>query len=784
MPSAEQRQATERGVRALARGSGIGIVGTALSQLSLLVIVVMLASTEGASGVGVYSQAFAIFTVITLVTLFGVQTTLTRYVADGLVSSQTHPSIRRLIAWGTRAPGLLGLVTGGGLVLLAPIIANGLLNEPDVTVPLQLMALGIPFATYSRSAAAALQGFGEVRQLVMITTILEPAARLLLTSVALFAGFGESGAGVAIVISNVVAAIYARCRLNRSVAARLTNTDGTETLTRREVLRFTVMTSSATIATTGLMWADTIILGAFLSSSTVGIYQVATRILAIASMAIAPIATAFAPQIADLLRRQEWDRLGSAYSLATIWSTRLAIPAISLCVVAPHQLAELVGRGNGVAVGATLVLAVGKLTEAATGPCGMVLNMSNRVGLNAVNNVAALVLNVALNLLLIPVWGLVGAAAAWSGALVLLNLSRSLEVRFVLGLKADGARVVKNVLLGLPALSAGWVIMHFVPSIVGVLIAGIVILVLCAAAYRLLDWTYSDTQVVRSLGNAEYDELDLAVRFPSSLRSRYAPNLKLIQRGVSRRPASGHTFPIDELISPLRLDVLVRASFFTFIRRHRELIAQDWDRFIWLARQEPYHVWFNEIVLPEVNHDRREGDPFFQARVRSAISLLESWEEHGFETGRPIQLWKTKRSRPTSSGKLVRREYFLGDGCHRLALLMLDNVTELGGDQVQVVPRLRFSPRDNTSALLSKLRMSEAAYLAFLARSYGAGGPVTSRGELLAGARGSILTELATVLTVDDQARAEYEGEKQRGGAERSIGASSPELGGWEGTAP
>lgn len=784
MPSAEQIRATERQVRTLARGSGIGIIGTALSQLSLLVIVVMLASTEGASGVGVYSQAFAVFTVISLVTLFGVQTTLTRYVADGLVSSQTHPAIRTLIAWGTRAPTLLGLVTGGGLVLLAPIIANGLLNEPDVTVPLQLMALGIPFAAYSRSAAAALQGFGEVRQLVIITTILEPAARLLLTGVALFAGFGESGAGAAIVISNVVAAIYARRRLKRSVAARLAYTDGPETFALGEVLRFTVLTGAATIATTGLLWADTIILGAFLPSSTVGIYQVATRIVAIASLATAPIATAFAPQIADLLRRREWDRLGSAYSLATIWSTRLAVPAISLCVVAPHQLAELISRGNGVAVGATLVLAVGKLTEAATGPCGMVLNMSNRVGLNAVNNIVALVLNVTLNLLLIPVWGLVGAAAAWSGALVLLNLGRSLQVRFVLGPKADGARVVKNVLLGVPALSAGWVITHFVPSILGVLLAGIVILVLCAAAYRLLDWTDSDAQVVRSLGNFEYDEIDPPVWSPTSLPSRYAPGLELIQRGESRRLASGQTFLIDELISPLRLDVLVRANFFSFIRRHRELIAQDWDGFIWLARQEPYHVWYNEIVLADFDHDRRAGDPFFQQRVRRAISLLESWEEHGFKQRWPIQLWRTERPRPTRSGKLVSREYFLGDGCHRLALLMLHNVTELTEAQIRIVPRLKLSPRDNTSILLSKLRISEADYLSFLARGYGAGGQVSSRAELLAGAPGSSLTELDAILSVDDQARAQYEGETRLGRVERSIGAVSPEFEGWEGTAP
>lgn len=774
------RGADALAVRTLARGSGIGIVGTALSQVSMLLIVVLLAASGGASSVGVYSQAFAIFTVTSLVTLVGAQTTLTRYVADRLVDAESHPAVRRLITYGTRGPVLAGLGTSAALVLLAPAIGKGLLDEPDVVVPLSLMALGIPFASYSRSAAAALQGFGEVRQLVIITMVLEPALRLLLTAAAVLTGFGVEGASLAILVSNIVAAVYARVRLRRTVVARLTEPTGTGTFDRREVLRFTILTSAATVANIALLWADTIILGAYLPSSTVGVYQLATRILAIASLAGAPIAMAFAPQIADLLRRQAWERLSGAYSLATIWSTRLAIPAISLCVVAPRQLADLIGHGSGVAVGATLVLAVGKLVEAATGSCGMILNMSHRVGLNALNNVVALTVNVVLNLVLIPVWGLVGAAVAWSAALILLNVGRSVEVRLLLGAKADNVRVLKTVLLGLPALGAGWLIMHELPNFAGVVLAGLAILAICASLYRILDWTYADTQVVSSLRGASQAEVDLAVQSPSTRRHRSPQTFHSPHRWAPGHASAGQTFAIHELVSPLRLDVWVRAEFFTFIRAHRELIERDWDRFIWLARQQPYHVWFHEIALEARPGDRHQVDQYFQDRVRRSIVLLNSWEEHGFRRGSYIQMWRTKHPRPTASGKLVTREFYLGDGCHRLALLLLDGVTELTGDHVRIGSRRRFAPRDNTSLLLARLPMAEADYLAFISRGYGMSSPATDRGQLMdAARRRALATELSTVLQVDDRARALRESDPGQADPAVVKGVTGAGLRGW-----
>jgi O-antigen/teichoic acid export membrane protein len=65
---------------------------------------------------------------------------------------------------------------------------------------------------------------------------------------------------------------------------------------------------------------------------------------------------------------------------------------------------------------------VGFALNAAFGPSGLVLNMSDRNRLLLLNVLTAVGLNIALNFALIPVMGMEGAAVAWIASLMVLNV--------------------------------------------------------------------------------------------------------------------------------------------------------------------------------------------------------------------------------------------------------------------------------------------------------------------------------------------------------------------------
>lgn len=112
----------------------------------------------------------------------------------------------------------------------------------------------------------------------------------------------------------------------------------------------------------------------------------------------------------------------------------------------------------------TVVLALGQLVNAATGPCGTVLNMSGRVAVNMADNLAALVLNMLLNLWLIPAYGIVGAALAWSVSLIVVNVARVLQVRALVGALPFTVGMLKGIAAGAAALLAGLLVRWLLPG--------------------------------------------------------------------------------------------------------------------------------------------------------------------------------------------------------------------------------------------------------------------------------------------------------------------------------
>jgi O-antigen/teichoic acid export membrane protein len=88
-----------------------------------------------------------------------------------------------------------------------------------------------------------------------------------------------------------------------------------------------------------------------------------------------------------------------------------------------------------------------------------------------IDNVAALALNLALNVVLIPTYGIVGAAVAWSASLVVANLAKVLQARYVVGVVAAGAGIGRILLASLPAAGAAALLTQWVDDWVAVVVA-------------------------------------------------------------------------------------------------------------------------------------------------------------------------------------------------------------------------------------------------------------------------------------------------------------------------
>ena len=323
----------------MARGGGLNLVGAIIQQSALFAIVTLLAHVLGKDDVGRYAECFALLSLLGLLALAGFRSGLTRFVAIHLADAD----VRRLrgtvrLGMGITAAGSLALAVALGL--LAPTVAH-VMGDAQLETGVRLVALTLPAHALSEAALAATQGWRTQKAYTVIGRIFDPVLRLVLTVAALWLGYGYLGAMWSLVIASWVTVLLALGAL----WFRMKHVpQGRAVYTIRDIMSFSMISWASALAATGLIWADTLILGAMTDAGQVGVYNVATRLVTLAVFVLPPITATFAPHMAHLHHSKDYAGAARAYGSATRWTLLLSMPAFVVLLVFPQQLLSRLRR--------------------------------------------------------------------------------------------------------------------------------------------------------------------------------------------------------------------------------------------------------------------------------------------------------------------------------------------------------------------------------------------------------------------------------------------------------
>ena len=238
-----------------------------------------------------------------------------------------------------------------------------------------------------------------------------------------------------------------------------------------------------------------------------------------------------APRIAAEDARGDRATLGVMLKRVTYWNVSLAIPMFALLLLVPEALLGIFGPAYRTGAEALTILAAGQIFNAATGPLGQVINMSGRPYLTLVNNAAVAVLNIVGCLILIPRYGLTGAACSTTASLTLVNLVKLAQVRALFGINPFRIETARAIVAGLAAaaLTAPLALLVDWPSPLAQVLATTALLL---PLYAVLFW--------RSAAGAEEHELLRLAR-----GRRWRPSDRPARRRRARaRPARGPNRPM------------------------------------------------------------------------------------------------------------------------------------------------------------------------------------------------------------------------------------------------
>lgn len=187
------------------------------------------------------------------------------------------------------------------------------------------------------------------------------------------------------------------------------------------------------IAASAIERMDTIFLGLLAGPDLAGIYSVAARLAILIGFATAAVNAMLGPMAAELIGRKDQDGLRQLLANGSLLNTGLSILVVAGLLVMGPLLMRLFGSAFVEGADAMRILMFGQFIQAMLGGGGAMLAMSGRNGALAVVMAVSVALHALLCVLLIPPYGVIGAAIATATTLGLSGLVQAVMAQRLLG---------------------------------------------------------------------------------------------------------------------------------------------------------------------------------------------------------------------------------------------------------------------------------------------------------------------------------------------------------------
>lgn len=481
-----------------AKGGSISFAGRLFEYLVRFVFSILIARVIGAEQYGLYTLGLTVVPIMSMLALMGLQTGVVAFLAPA-IREKDESRIWGIIQVCAGIPALLSTLFGVALFLFAQPVAVLGFHDSRLIPLLQIVSISIPLDAIGFIAYQIIISYKRPKYSVLANNVVVPLAKLLLTIGFLALGMGVLGIILAHVIASALGLalilyyVNSLLPVDRPFSAGNRNTG--------ELLRYSIPVHLGWVLNTVRGTLETLVLGFIGLTTGVGIFAVAQRLSSLGTMFFLSIGNISTPIIAEFYSRGEIDQLKKQYQTTTKWVLMFNLPVFLTFILFPKQLLSIFGADFTLGSEALIVLAVGNLVYTGTGFGANILDMTNHTKFNVANSIFMVIVTISSDLILIPRWGVIGAAAASAFSTVIVNVVCMLEVYVLLKMQPYGRQVFKPVLAASITAVITYLLNPYLvlPSLLHLLIGVIILWGTYTLIMKLLGFSEEDLAILTNL---------------------------------------------------------------------------------------------------------------------------------------------------------------------------------------------------------------------------------------------------------------------------------------------
>lgn len=390
-------------------------ISLATSSIAHLLLRITLGRELGPSGLGLYTLVFTIYMLGTQFAAFGIETALTKYIAE---YKGDQLKINKYVSSGIFGSLISGLITGIFLYILSNFISIKIFDNFEMINLLKVTAICFPFIAIQKAVQGVLNGFRNMKHFAYLNI----CQNILIVTVSVFLvlklKMGVEGAVLGLAIPTIVLGILSLLYVRKNFVFYPDM--------MKKILKdmswfgfYVVLANSIGIINTQV---DSLMIGHFMEETYVGYYAIATIFMQGITLMPNAVQRITTPAIATYFGKKDYYSIGKLIK-NTMLSVFAATLLISICLAVSGKFIIItLFKGFLPAYTPMLILLIGYSVYSALISVGGALSSVGKVKIIFKISMLCTLINALLNMVLIPKYGLIGASIATSISLIITSL--------------------------------------------------------------------------------------------------------------------------------------------------------------------------------------------------------------------------------------------------------------------------------------------------------------------------------------------------------------------------
>ena len=409
----------------IAKGTGIIFIGTIIGMLlgfvNRVIIVRYITQTE----YGIYCLALVIISIFVTISMLGLSEGSTRYIAY-FRGKKEEGKVRGVISSSIKIAIIASISLATISFFISDFISVGIFHTHELSSPLKILSIAIPFTVLINVFIAIFRGFDRVDAKVYFQDIFRPALYLLFLIVVVLFGLSFLGVIYAYLVSIAVTCVVFVMYKKSPLPMRRNSVTNPMI---KELLFFSVPLLAVSMLQMITTWTDTVMLSYFKTPDIVGLYNAALPLAHLLPIVLVSMNYLFIPIISQLYSKNLMAEMKRSYTVLTKWIFSATLPIFFVLFLFPDVMLNfLFGPRYSGATIALQILSVGFFVYASFGAnSGILLTMGKTRLLMKIILIGSII-NITLNTALIPSLGVIGAAIASALSLSAIRVFNAIKL--------------------------------------------------------------------------------------------------------------------------------------------------------------------------------------------------------------------------------------------------------------------------------------------------------------------------------------------------------------------